>query len=82
MSLDYNKKNIILAKNLEGLKNLYKLVSFSYLDYYKRKPRIPKTVLEQYRDGLILGSACVAGELYSAILGGKSEQFGRKGHSV
>ncbi len=65
---------IILAKNLEGLKNLYKIVSFSYLDYYRRKPRIPKTVLEQYREGLVLGSACVAGELYNAIIEGKSDQ--------
>ncbi len=65
---------VIFAKNLTGLKNLYKLVSYSYLDYYKRFPRMPKSVIEQHRDGLIIGSACEAGELYRAILDGKSNQ--------
>ncbi len=65
---------IIFAKNLVGLKNLYKLISFSYLDYYKRFPRMPKSVIEQYREGLIIGSACEAGELYKAILDGRTEQ--------
>ena len=65
---------IIFARTREGLKNLYKLISASYLDYYHRFPRIPKTVLEEYREGLIIGSACEAGELYRAILDGRSEQ--------
>ena len=65
---------IMFAKNKEGLKNLYKLISFSYLDYYKRFPRMPKSVIEQYREGLIIGSACEAGELFRAIHDGRSEQ--------
>ena len=75
---DYKSRStnhiIILARTREGLKNLYKLVSMAHLDYFYKKPRIPKSILCENREGLILGSACEAGEVYSAIRAGVDDE--------
>ncbi len=84
MMLDYMSANadplklpmyhiVLLAKDATGLKNLYKLISESYLSFYRKKPRIPRTLLDQYREGIIVGSACDSGELYKAILDQKPD---------
>ncbi len=71
-TIDYKRKGtnhiILMAATQEGLKNIYKLVSFSHLDYFYKRPRLPWSVLEAHREGLIIGGACEAGEVYQAIL--------------
>lgn len=79
LSIDAIKKMptyhaIVLAQNDVGRVNLYKLVSLSHLEYFNRRPRIPKSLFLENREGLLIGSACEAGELYQAILANRSEE--------
>ena len=75
--IDYKSKNtnhvILLARTQEGLKNLYRLVSKSHLEFFYKRPRIPKSVLTAHREGVIVGSACEAGEVYQSILHNQPE---------
>lgn len=65
---------IILAQNETGLRNLYKLVTISHMRYLNKRPLLPRSVIEEHREGLVLGSACEAGELFRAMLAGAGEQ--------
>lgn len=63
-----------IGQNRVGLRNLYKMISISHLQYYKRRPRLPRAVIEDHREGIIIGSACEAGELIRAIIKGESQE--------
>ena len=65
---------ILLAKNRTGLVNLNRLVSISHLEYFRRTPHMPRQIIQKYREGLILGSACEAGELFRAVLAGAEKE--------
>ena len=65
---------IFLAKNPNGLRNLYQMVSLAHVKYFHRQPRLPKKIIEEYREGIIIGSACEAGELIRAIVEGQSDE--------
>lgn len=77
-NIDYKSRPtnhiILLAATQEGLKNIYKLVSYSHLNYFYKKPRLPKSVIAENREGIIIGSACEAGEVYQAIYNQKSHE--------
>ena len=65
---------ILLVQNKKGLKNLYEMISESYLKYYHRMPTVPKSVLSQHREGILVGSACGMGELYGAVMRGEDDE--------
>src|SRR5690606_41203182 len=62
-----------ISQNRRGLVNLYKLISLSHMKYFHRRPRIPRDLLQAHREGILVGSACEAGELYQAILNNRPE---------
>ncbi len=76
--IDFKKQKMnhisLIARNTVGLKNLYKLVSISHLEFYYKKPRILKSILLKHKEGLLVGSACSRGELFEAILMGEEEE--------
>lgn len=65
---------ILLAKNVTGLRNMYHIISESHLKHFHRRPIVPRSLLAQYREGLLLGSACESGELYRAVLNGRGKK--------
>lgn len=77
-NIDYKSKPtnhiILLAATQEGMKNIYKLVSYSHLNYFYKRPRLPKSVIQANREGIIIGSACEAGELYQAFYHQRSHE--------
>lgn len=82
-NIDYKKKPtnhiIILAKTQEGLKNIYKLVSYSHINYFYKKPRLPWSVIEAHREGLIIGSACSYGEVFLSMV--KQVTYNKRTHT-